>query len=127
MDWLKLGDKNSAYFHAIVKGRRRRRTNKISGLILEDGKRMYTQDLISKEVAHYFTTLFTSQLDTTADQGMTSPLLDELTCRLSAQDNIHLISPFTEEEIRSALKEMNSNKTPGPNGFTNFFSSAIGN
>ena len=37
---------------------------------------------------------------------------------LSLQEAEFLELPFSEDEVRSALVEMNGDKTPGPDGFT---------
>jgi hypothetical protein len=44
--------------------------------------------------------------------------------QLSLEDNLHLIAPFTVDEIKEAVWSCDGNKSPGPDGFNlNFFKS----
>ena len=57
--WLKEGDKNSQFFHASVKDRRRR--NRMSNVQRDDGIWTKSEKEIGKEVASYYQQLFDSQ------------------------------------------------------------------
>lgn len=48
---------------------------------------------------------------------MYAPAIDTLACYISDLDNTDLIQPFEKEEFRCALMQMDSDKTPGPDGF----------
>jgi hypothetical protein len=37
--------------------------------------------------------------------------------QVSNEENAFLTAPFTEEEVRKAIFEMEHNKAPGPDGF----------
>ena len=37
--------------------------------------------------------------------------------QVSAEENAYLTAPFTEEEVRQAIFQMEPNKAPGPDGF----------
>ncbi|XP_027076005.1 uncharacterized protein [Coffea arabica] len=50
--WLQNGDKNTTYFHAVVKGRRKR--NRISKLEKEQGGWCATEEDIGEEIAHFY-------------------------------------------------------------------------
>ncbi|GKV01050.1 hypothetical protein SLEP1_g13646 [Rubroshorea leprosula] len=53
-----------------------------------------------------------------AEEKKDRPRLDGLGFKqLSWEENVNLISPFTEEEIKVAVGECDSSKAPGPNGF----------
>lgn len=56
--WLKEGDKNTKYFHAVTSERRKR--NIIEMLQKEDGLKCKGEEEIAKEIASYFENLFTS-------------------------------------------------------------------
>ncbi|WZY79424.1 hypothetical protein YC2023_025808 [Brassica napus] len=69
--WLKLGDRNSGFFHATTKNRRR--ANAFT--VLEDsaGKVVYKEEEIAETVVDYFTKLYTtkpgSRQETDSDLG----------------------------------------------------------
>ncbi|XP_071914033.1 uncharacterized protein [Coffea arabica] len=56
--WLQTGDKNSAYFHAVVRGRRKR--NRITSLERDQGGWCTTEEEIGEEIAQFYNQLFTS-------------------------------------------------------------------
>ena len=56
--WLKLGDRNSGYFHAATKNRKR--ANTFSVIEDEEGKMVYKECHISTVIVGYFQKLFTS-------------------------------------------------------------------
>ncbi|XP_010424607.1 PREDICTED: uncharacterized protein LOC104709741 [Camelina sativa] len=104
--WMKLGDKNSKYFHALTKQRRAR--NWITGLFNRDDI-WSTEDVdISHTAVSYFEDLFT----------LTNPenfeeVLREVNMVITAEDNERLTGPATEAEVKSALFTMHPDKAPG--------------
>ena len=50
--WLREGDRNSKFFHAIAS--RRRVENTIQKLLIEDGNYVYKQEEIETEIIGYF-------------------------------------------------------------------------
>lgn len=56
--WLKLGDRNTRYFHAITKVRKR--INAFSVLENEEGILVHKEEEIVNVIGDYFTKLFTS-------------------------------------------------------------------
>ncbi|XP_071676865.1 uncharacterized protein [Lolium perenne] len=59
VEWLKAGDRNSAFFHARASARRR--TNKVRALIREDGSRCEDIDEIKVMTENFMGNLFTSE------------------------------------------------------------------
>ncbi|GKC05344.1 RNA-directed DNA polymerase, eukaryota, reverse transcriptase zinc-binding domain protein [Tanacetum coccineum] len=51
IDWLKEGDKNTAYFHKVMKGRKH--LSRIECICNEDGKRFYGDDVPDQFVKHF--------------------------------------------------------------------------
>jgi hypothetical protein len=59
VDWLREGDRNTAFFHARATARRR--TNKITVLVKDDGTRCTDQEGIKKLAGKFYEDLFTSE------------------------------------------------------------------
>ena len=112
--WLQEGDKNTQYFHAVVKGRRKR--NKIQSLHRDDGSWTKNEGEIGKEVAKYYERLFTSSGHTNNND-----ILEEIPVTITEKMNDNLIKPVEEYEIKEAIFNMNPHKALGPDGMTPLF------
>lgn len=109
--WVKLGDKNTAFsFHAQTIVRRKR--NKIHGLNLPNGIWCSDDATLQEEALKYFKSLFcsTSQTRTSSFHIQNLPCLD-------AEAVSILTSPVTKEEVFKALNTMKHYKAPGLDGF----------
>ncbi|RVX02750.1 LINE-1 retrotransposable element ORF2 protein [Vitis vinifera] len=110
--WLREGDNNTGYFHRMVDAHRRFNhvdRIKIGGVWLTEEKD------VREGVANAFQHLLTENSDWKADiEGLQLEQLNQ-------QEAENLEQPFSEEEIHSALMEMNGDKAPGPDGFTMAF------
>jgi hypothetical protein len=106
--WLLHGDQNSAYFHRVANGRRRR--NMIH--FLKDGEVVIegTGNLL-KHAIDYYKTLFGPAPGNSFRLDSNLWSLDET---LTLEDNCTLTKPFTLEEIEVSLFSMDKNKAPGP-------------
>ncbi|WZY88204.1 hypothetical protein YC2023_044939 [Brassica napus] len=56
--WLRLGDRNSGFFHSVTKGRRR--ANMFSVIEDEQGAPVYKEEQIAQVIVEYFGKLFSS-------------------------------------------------------------------
>ncbi|MCH80924.1 LINE-1 reverse transcriptase like [Trifolium medium] len=92
-NWIQEGDSNTRYFHASIKGRRRR--NQI--VMLHKGEEwIQGVDCIKKEVKDHFSKHF-------SEEWSNRPFLQE-------------------EEVKDVIWSCDGNKSPGPDGFNlNFF------
>lgn len=111
LDWLKDGDRNTAFFHA--KSRERAQINRINALKREDGSVVTNQEDLEMEAKQFYLKLFTMQ-----DELDPGPVLDCVPNKVTEQMNELLMRPFQEEEVRQALFMMHPNKAPGPDGLT---------
>jgi hypothetical protein len=111
VDWLKEGDRNTAFFQA--KSRERAKCNHITSLLKPDGERVTEQAEIESVARQFYSELFTVQ--EILEPG---PVLNYVPQRLTDQMNAELTKPFEAEEVRTALFKMGLNQAPGPNGFT---------
>lgn len=107
MKWLQEGDSNSRFFHSCINKRRRR--NEILCLNF-DGVRVDGVEQLKFEIMEHFRKHFQqSQWD--------RPVLDGVVFKqLDASENHALVAPFQDEEIRSAIWDCESSKSPGPDG-----------
>jgi hypothetical protein len=105
---LKEGDKNTKYFHRIANPHRRK--NSIGQLAI-NGEVFTDPTKISSRIVEFYKTLFT-------DVGVRQPTFDNLPCaQLDSNDAGSLDRIFTEEEVAEAVKNMNGDKAPSPDGF----------
>lgn len=116
VDWIKLGDTNTKFFHASVKVRQN--MNVIHKLVRDDESIVRGQKHVSREIREFYMRL----MGTSAE---VLPMLDQNTVKRGAQLNIHqqrmLDADCTEQEVRKALFSMNSSKAPGIDGFNVHF------
>ncbi|GAU42656.1 hypothetical protein TSUD_398610 [Trifolium subterraneum] len=105
--WLKDGDVNSKYFHSILAGRRRRNaisTIQVGGVALE-GVSSIRQAVFSHFASHF------------KNSNVGRPGVDNLQFkRLDHSESSSLTKPFTENEVKSAVWDCDSYKSPGPDG-----------
>lgn len=105
--WIKDGDRNTAFFHrAIIK---RKRRNTIASVKDENDVLQCMPDKISNTFVNYFRSIFASSH---ANNGRpyicTQPLTNTNDFTYSIPD---------DKEILETLKEMKRNASPGPDGF----------
>jgi len=108
--WLVDGDRNSRYFHHSANARKRSSTI----LRIKDTTGIWLEDplVIRQQFLHDLSNRFISARGTLA----------ELNCQLTssvvtAVENAALIKPVTEEEIHTAVFQMDPHKAPGSDGF----------
>lgn len=111
--WLKDGDRNTKFFHAMASQRKCR--NAIQSLTKGDGTLVEDQEGMCEVAKEYFNTLF-SRGNCSYD-----PVLDAVQPRMSLEDNSKLPKEFSLEEFRMALFQMHPDKSPGPDGLNAAF------
>lgn len=106
--WLHKGDNNTDYFHRVANGRKRKNTI----FSLQNGDQSIEGDSnLLRHATSYYKELFGPAENTRL------PLSEELfenAANLSDEDNAHLCRPFTLEEIKNSLFQMEHNKAAGP-------------
>jgi len=106
--WLHEGGNNTEFFHRVANGKKRK--NNI--LSLKDGEEIVEGD--SNLLAHateFYKNLFGLEQNHAFSLDPDLWDSDEL---LADSDNACLIRPFSEEEIKNALFQMEKNKAAGP-------------
>jgi len=107
MLWLKKGDANSKYFHAVMAGKRR--GNVISSLAV-DGTIVEGVNLVLEAVYNQFSNHFLSvEAVRPSVEGMEFR-------RLEYGDGMSFVHAFSIEEVKAAVWDCDSFKSPGPDG-----------
>lgn len=112
--WLKDGDRNTKFFHAITKQRRAR--NRITKLKKPGGVWAETEESIEHVATEYFQTLFNS-----SEAGEFEEALRYITVKVTPDMNEMLTRTPTDGEIKKAIDSINPDKAPGPDGMTSLF------
>ncbi|XP_019257767.1 PREDICTED: uncharacterized protein LOC109235981 [Nicotiana attenuata] len=114
--WLKLGDSNSAYFHACMKNRIS--TNNIKAFVNQDGKLLQNDQEVEEEVVGFYEKL----LGNAAEQmQMINPTVMKNGTILTRDQQMKLIEPISTEEICNAMNDIDDHKAPGCDGFNACF------
>ncbi|GAU21022.1 hypothetical protein TSUD_132340 [Trifolium subterraneum] len=107
VNWLREGDANSKYFHGIMSSRRRH--NSIVSLSV-DGNTIDSVADVRKVVYDHFSNHFRKVSRGSVDiGGLNFKAISEM-------DREGLIKPFLLEEIKAAVWDCDSFKSPGPDG-----------
>jgi len=112
--WLKHGDRNTEFFRKFASERRRR--NRISHLVKEDGGVVEDAESIHTMVTNFYTSLFQSSAGSRFEE-----LLHCVPSRVTAEMNDDLMKEYTEEEIKQALDSNGDLKALEPDGLPALF------
>lgn len=112
--WLRLGDRNSKFFHNSVKANRSR--NYLIKLNDKNGIAQWS-DAVKAEVAiEYFTGLFSS-----SNPPSYESVFQSMIPKVTPSMNKSLVDPITKEEVRDAVFSIEAESAPGPDGMTATF------
>ncbi|KAJ3687082.1 hypothetical protein LUZ61_016246 [Rhynchospora tenuis] len=108
--WLKCGDLNTSYFHAMASTKQR---NKYVSSLLVGGRTVSSPTEITAAFSSFFQTLI----------GTEVPCLAYSCNTLYSQSSqiFTLDDPFTEQEVHHAVMKLADNKASGPDGIPNEF------
>nr|XP_027109299.1 uncharacterized protein LOC113729174 [Coffea arabica] len=112
--WLQEGDRNTRFFHSVVKNRRVRSI--IHRIRNGQGEWVESDDGIGVEAIRYFEGLFTDQRPASS-----SELLQHIPTILTDEENDLLEQFPSAVEIRNAVFAMDGESAPGPDGYTGKF------
>jgi hypothetical protein len=113
--WVLQGDANTGFFHSIANGRRRKCT--IHSLEIEEGEISEPENL-RKHIEGYYKMLFGIE-----ERGALrlEEKFWETEGSLLEAEAASLVEPFSEQEIKTTLDDMNTNSAPSPNGLPTEF------
>jgi mannosylglycoprotein endo-beta-mannosidase len=111
VQFLLEGDSNTRYFHSVANGRHRKKL--IHSLEQEEGL-IEGHDQIKSYITNYYKGLFGDPVESTLSLDETR--IEDIP-QVSAEENAFLTAPYSEEEVKKAVFQMEHNKAPGPDGF----------
>ncbi|XP_073355332.1 uncharacterized protein [Aegilops tauschii subsp. strangulata] len=109
--WLHAGDRNTSYFQA--QARQRKRINRITSLELADGHVSSDPGEVKEEITHFYHALYQSQ-----GYNPMEGLLQCVQPRVTDDMNYTLEREYTAADVKIALFDMAPSKAPGVDGFT---------
>ncbi|XP_048635018.1 uncharacterized protein LOC125608629 [Brassica napus] len=112
--WLREGDINTKFFHALTKQRRAR--NKITQLWDVNGNVVEDEEGLVAIATSYFRQIFESSNPEDIEEE-----LAQIPTTITGAMNDNLTCPVTEWEIKVALFSMHPEKAPGPDRMTALF------
>ncbi|CAH1453519.1 unnamed protein product [Lactuca virosa] len=112
--WLKEGDRNTKYYHKVIKERQNR--NKINSIIDGDSVEHGADKIPDIVIAHFS--------DFPGKARVVDPVVspnDLFSNTLTNEDANWMVRPIEDEEIKHAIFDIGNDKAPGPDGFTSTF------
>ncbi|GJY12210.1 RNA-directed DNA polymerase, eukaryota, reverse transcriptase zinc-binding domain protein [Tanacetum coccineum] len=112
--WLSVGDRNNAYFHKILKSRNHK--NIINQISDDKGNRYYGEEVANRFVNHF--KKFLGETYPVSGLKNIEALIEK---KLSAEDALDMVRMVNDEEIKTAMFQIDDNKAPDPDGFSAYF------
>ncbi|GJV95333.1 reverse transcriptase domain-containing protein [Tanacetum coccineum] len=113
IEWLEVGDSNSAYFHKLVKSRIHR--GRIDVIMNSDNIEVTGSNVADVFVSHY-------QMFLGSDMVCDNLNMDGLFLKkVSADSFSNMVRPVTDEEIKAVMFSIGDERAPGPDGFSSAF------
>lgn len=120
--WLQEGDKNTAFFHACLK---ERSNSAVLHLKREDNTFVEEIEEVGAQAAVFYQSLYTSNSASSSNDRYANSsflrLMDKVPRLVTEEQNQQLISLPDWSEILAAIKALNPDSAPGPDGFTGHF------
>ena len=112
-EWLEEGERPTRYFFQLHSSNAQR--SKISSIYNSSGVEVSSQDEIEQAHVDFYSSLFSEE---PVDMVFQNDLLSSLSRQLSPHQSSLCEGTMTIDEISFAVKNMNTNKSPGPDGLT---------
>ncbi|KAH0706317.1 hypothetical protein KY289_011393 [Solanum tuberosum] len=113
-DWFENGDRNTRFFHSLVKGRRQKsRVNRIEN---SHGDWLEEEGAIANEVVEYFDKKFQQEGDATS-----FPLLSYISKEVSEEENAALCAFPVLEDVKKVVFKLSIDGVSGPDRLTSRF------
>ncbi|CAN1177339.1 Transposon TX1 uncharacterized 149 kDa protein [Linum perenne] len=115
--WISYGDQNTSYFFRSIKTRQAR--NFISCLRRDDGTHCTSSDSIAKEAVRFYTNMLVLREADAHVVSNSHAYFDDLISKKLLDRNARMmVHSVTPGEVRDAMFSLNSEKSPGPDGFS---------
>ncbi|XP_062099754.1 uncharacterized protein LOC133805589 [Humulus lupulus] len=116
INWLQQGDENTAFFHAYLK--KRKVENRIATFVTDQGM---INDKFS-EVVDHFLNHFRGYMGSRSTNTMSlNSECMEKGAKLSLEQELVVLNPFSNKEIKRVLFSIPDDKSPGPDGYGSGF------
>jgi hypothetical protein len=106
------GDDNTKHFQLVANGKHRKQ--KIYSLEDDSGTSIVDEEELKRHITSYYKGLFGKPEFTSIE--LEESITNDIT-QVSDEENEILTTPFSMEEVRKAVFQMEHNKAPGPDGF----------
>lgn len=113
-EWFEAGDRNTRFFHSLVKGRRQRM--KVSRIKNDQGIWIEEEEQVAAEAVSHFDQQFHQDRDAT-DFSLLSHIPESIT----AEENEALGVVPESEEVKRAVFKLSGDSSSGPNGLCGSF------
>ncbi|XP_071676904.1 uncharacterized protein [Lolium perenne] len=112
-NWLRNGDRNTAFFHQFASARRQKNQIKRlkNGINWVEGT-----SALKPIILQYFTDLFSSEIN-----EVDPAVLNKVTPRVTSIMNDKLLAPFSADDVKKAAFSIGDLKAPGPDGLHAIF------
>ena len=116
VQWLKLGDQNTSFFHKAVKARNGRNTIKV--ITSANGCRIDDPEAIKQEAVGHFYDVLCSD----GPSNIHTEYLDNLDGFVWSPQHLDTLNRvITHEEVKKAMFSIDDSKAQGPDGFSSRF------
>nr|XP_016459576.1 PREDICTED: uncharacterized protein LOC107783119 [Nicotiana tabacum] len=112
--WFGDGDRNTSYFHSLLREKRRRL--QLDRIKNHKGKWIQGDEKISKAAIRHFNAMFNLPISK-LDPSILNCIIKEIT----EEDNVLLNAIPSEEEIRNAIFNLSATSSAGPDGYNGSF------
>ena len=116
--WWEGGERSIKYFHSLEKKNGKEKS--WSKIIDEDGSILYGTKAVQRHPVKFYKSLYSSEFCYGNQEG-DKEYLGCIENRLNESQNTDMNSDLLIEEITAAVKSMNNNKSPGPDGIPTEF------
>ncbi|GJU91131.1 RNA-directed DNA polymerase, eukaryota, reverse transcriptase zinc-binding domain protein [Tanacetum coccineum] len=114
VEWLKEGDRNTAYFYKTIKERVHR--GRIMTIRNEEGVRFEKEEVAEQIVAH-----FEKFIGENRNVQNLYGRRTIFTNKLNAHESLEMVRAVSDAEIKNAIFEIEDSKAPGPDGYNAIF------
>ncbi|XP_020252239.1 uncharacterized protein LOC109829580 [Asparagus officinalis] len=115
INWSLQGDKNTSFFHSIIKSNRHH--SRVLTLYNSDGGKISDgEDIVNEFISFYKSLMGTAKHTSTANAN----IISSGPCLMENQRR-DLSMPVNDEEIKAAVFSIPDNKAPGPDGYSASF------
>lgn len=114
IQWLKVGDTNTAYFHKVVKGKQHR--SHIQRVVNSESVTV-EGDLVPRAFVDHYTKFLGSQSQVNPIRNPRSLFSKTLPRNIAME----MVRPIMKEDVKNAIFDIGEEKSAGPDGFTSSF------